>query len=105
MCESGGPNPLSHYQFDVLHKIVFFKVLRLIPVHVLRYGVVCCGHRVGVLWVVGVGAGQATHVVCCAESQITGCPKLLSDLYINLVTCILCVKWNMKDHCLPALLS
>ena len=35
MCESGGPNPPSHYQFDVLHKIVFLQVLRLIPV--LRY--------------------------------------------------------------------
>ena len=23
MCESGSPNPSSHYQFDVLHKIVF----------------------------------------------------------------------------------
>ena len=34
MCESGGPNPPSHYQFDVLHKIVCLQVffLRLIPV-------------------------------------------------------------------------
>ena len=29
MCESGGPNPLSHYQFDVLHKIVFLQVFAL----------------------------------------------------------------------------
>ena len=44
-----------------------------------RYWVVCCGHRVGVLLVVGVEGGQATHVVCCAESQITDSPPLLSD--------------------------
>ena len=37
---------------------------------------------VGVLLVVGVGGGEATHVVCCAESQITGSPPLLSDLDI-----------------------
>ena len=80
MCESGRPNPPSYYQFDVLHKIVFFKFLRLIPV--LRYWVVCCGHRVGVLLVVGVGGGEATHVVCCADSQITGSPPLLSNLDI-----------------------
>ena len=43
---------------------------------------VCCGHRVGVLLVVGVEGGLATHVVCCAESQITGSPPLLSDLDI-----------------------
>ena len=43
---------------------------------------VCCGHRVGVLLVVGEGGGLATHVVCCAESQITGSPPLLSDLDI-----------------------
>ena len=29
MCESGGPNPPSHYQFDVLHKIVFLQVFAL----------------------------------------------------------------------------
>ena len=43
---------------------------------------VCCGHRVGVLLVVGVGGRYATHVVCCAESQITGSPPLVSDLDI-----------------------
>ena len=58
-------------------ELFFFKFLRLIPV--LRYSVVCCGHRVGVLLVVGVGRGKAAHVVCCAESQITGSPPLLSD--------------------------
>ena len=41
---------------------------------------VCCGHRVGVLLVVGVGGGWAIHVVCCTESQITGSPPLLSDI-------------------------
>ena len=34
------------------------------------------------LLVVGEGGGEATHVVCCAESQITGSPPLLSDLDI-----------------------
>ena len=43
---------------------------------------VCCGHRVGVLLVVGEGDGWATHVVYCAKSQITGSPPLLSDLDI-----------------------
>ena len=40
MCESGGPNPPSHYQFDVLqflYKIVFLQVLRLHLIPVLRY--------------------------------------------------------------------
>ena len=58
MCESGGPNPPSHFQFDVLqflYKIAFLQFLHLTPV--LRYWVVCCGHRVGVLLVVGVGVG------------------------------------------------
>ena len=41
---------------------------------------VCCGHRVGVLLVVGEGGGLSKHVVCRAESQITGSPPLLSDL-------------------------
>ena len=31
---------------------------------------------------VGVGGDWATHVVCCAESQITGSPPLLSYLDI-----------------------
>ena len=26
MCESVGPNPPSHYQFDVLHKIVLYFI-------------------------------------------------------------------------------
>ena len=43
---------------------------------------VCSGHRVDVLSVVGVGGGLATHVVCYTESQITGSPPLLSDLDI-----------------------
>ena len=34
------------------------------------------------LLVVGVEGSKATHVVCCAESQITGSPPLLSDLDI-----------------------
>ena len=29
MCESGGPNPSSHYQFNVLYKIVFLQVFAL----------------------------------------------------------------------------
>ena len=61
-------------------RLFFFKFLRLIPV--LRCWVVCCEHRVDLLLVVGVGGGQATHVVCCAESQITGSLPLLSDLDI-----------------------
>ena len=61
-------------------RLFFFKFLRLIPV--LRYWVVCCGYSVGDLFVVGEGGGKATHVVCCAESQITGSPPLLSDLDI-----------------------
>ena len=37
---------------------------------------------VGMLLVVGVEGGLAIHVVCCAESQITGSPPLVSDLDI-----------------------
>ena len=29
MCESGGPNPPTHYQFEVLLKIVFLQVFAL----------------------------------------------------------------------------
>ena len=43
---------------------------------------VCCGHRVGVLLVFGLGGGLATHVVCCSESQITGSPPPLFELDI-----------------------
>ena len=37
-------------------RLFFFKFLRLTPV-LGRYCLVCCGHRVGVLLVVGVGGG------------------------------------------------
>ena len=33
------------------------------------------------LWLVVVEGGMATRIVCCAESQNTGSPPLLSDLY------------------------
>ena len=93
MCESGGPNPPSHYQFDVLHTIVFLQVLRLIPV--LRYWVVCCGHRVGVI-VGGWWRGWqlATHA---QNPQITGSPPL--TVWLGYFV------WNghMRDPLFPSL--
>ena len=61
-------------------RLFFFKFLRLIRVP--RYEVVCSVHCVGMLLVVGVEGGLATHVVCCPESHITGSPSWLSDLDI-----------------------
>ena len=60
MCEFGSPNPPFHYLFDVLQFLyiswlIFFTFSRLIPL--CRYLVVCCGHRVGMLSVVGVEGG------------------------------------------------
>ena len=83
MCESGGtthPPIISLMCSNFFTRLFFCNFLRLIPV--LRYCVVCCGHHIGVLLVVGVGGCKATHIVCCAESQITGSPPLLSDLDI-----------------------
>ena len=94
MCESGGPNPPSHYQFDVLqlYKIVFFfKFLRLIPV--LRRWVVCCGHRVDVLLVVGVGVARPP-VLCVAQNERLHAHRN----HHCCLTWIFCVKWNMSDQ-------
>ena len=77
-------------------RLFFFKFLRLIPV--LRYWVVCCGHRVGVLLVVGVGGGKATHV-CVAQNH-----RLQARLHCCL-TWIFCVKWNMRELLLVYILQ
>ena len=62
-------------------RLFFFKFLRLIPV--LRHWVVCCGHRVGVLLVVGVGGGYRPPMLCVAQNhRLQGSPPLLSDLDI-----------------------
>ena len=67
----------------------FFKFLRLIPV--LRYWVVCCGHRVGVLLVVGEGVARPPML------RVAQNHRLQAHLHCCL-TWIFCVKWNMRDR-------
>ena len=77
-------------------RLFYFKFLCLIPV--LRYQVVCCEHRVGVLLVVDVEGGKASHVVRCEESQITGSLPLLSDLHDLDILCEMEQEGRVDTH-------
>ena len=96
------PPIISSMCSNFFTRLFFFKFLRLIPVP--WYWAVCCQHRVGVLLVVDVMGGWATHVVCCAESQLKCSPPLLSDLDIlceieHEGLAVLTRSW----HCIPIL--
>ena len=89
MCESGGPNPPSHFQFEVLHKIVYLQVFRVWFLYLdaewfaVDIVLVCC-------WWLVKGVARPP-MLCVAQNH-----RLQAHRHCCL-TWIFCVKWNMRD--------